>query len=78
MTPPNNEYDNQEILDPETFTDETTGDDLIEEASFSKELQPLQRTLPKNLTILPVFQKPVFPGIPTPLTARRRSGFLAQ
>ena len=45
-----------------------TGEDLIEEASFSRELQPVERSLPTTLTILPVFQKPVFPGVPLPIT----------
>ncbi|MFQ5446004.1 MAG: endopeptidase La [Saprospiraceae bacterium] len=45
-----------------------TGEDLIEEASFSRELQPVERSLPTHLTILPVFQKPVFPGVPLPMT----------
>ena len=68
MTPPNNNYDNPEILENEELTEELFGDDLIEEGTFSKELQPLKRNLPTSLTVLPLYQKPVFPGIPTPLT----------
>ncbi len=68
MTPPNKDYDQPEIIENEDFLDETNGEDTIEQSSFSKEVQPLKRTLPTNLTVLPVFQKPVFPGIPTPLT----------
>lgn len=56
--------DQQPIEEPTSIS----GDDLIEESAFSREVQPLQRTLPNHLTILPVFKKPVFPGIPTPLT----------
>ena len=48
--------------------DEISGEDFIEEAAFSRELQPLERAFPTNLTIVPVFQKPVFPGVPLPLT----------
>jgi ATP-dependent Lon protease len=48
--------------------DEISGEDFIEEAAFSRELQPLERAFPTNLTIIPVFQKPVFPGVPLPLT----------
>jgi ATP-dependent Lon protease len=51
-----------------TLQQPLTGEDLIEEASFSRELQPVERSLPANLTILPVFQKPVFPGVPLPMT----------
>ena len=60
----------QEFAQPEIIEnpEAISGEDLIEKASFNKEVQPLQRTLPSNLTILPVFHKPVFPGIPTPLT----------
>ncbi|MEZ4931311.1 MAG: hypothetical protein R2788_04150 [Saprospiraceae bacterium] len=68
MTPPNKDYEQPEIIENEDFIEETNGEDVIEESAFSKEVQPLKRTLPANLTILPVFQKPVFPGIPTPLT----------
>ncbi|MEO1259921.1 MAG: endopeptidase La [Bacteroidota bacterium] len=56
---PNQETDHLELIENEA---------ILEDVDFSKEVQPLQRTLPNNLTILPVFQKPVFPGIPTPLT----------
>lgn len=59
------EFEQPEIIES---ADTISGEDLIEEASFNKEVQPLRRTLPSNLTILPVFQKPVFPGIPAPLT----------
>lgn len=45
-----------------------TDEDLIEEANYSRELQPVERSLPNTLTIIPLFQKPVFPGVPMPLT----------
>ncbi len=57
--------DNGEIIEQ---PDEITGEDFIEEAAFSRELQPLERALPGNLTIIPLYQKPVFPGVPIPLT----------
>ena len=68
MTPPNKDYNGPETLENEDLIDDISGEDLIEETAFSKELQPLKHSMPTNLTVLPVFQKPVFPGIPTPLT----------
>ena len=68
MASSNKNFDETPIIDNGNETEGPTGEDLIEETHFSKEIQPLQRTLPPNLTILPVFQKPVFPGIPVPLT----------
>lgn len=68
MTNPDSDF--TDILENEEFTEQESqnGEDLIEETAYSRELQPLQRSLPTTLTILPVFQRPVFPGIPTPLT----------
>ncbi|MEY3052151.1 MAG: hypothetical protein RLY31_1936 [Bacteroidota bacterium] len=71
MSSNNADYDsnvpdeNGEIIEQ---PDEITGEDFIEEAAFSRELQPLERALPANLTIIPLYQKPVFPGVPVPLT----------
>jgi ATP-dependent Lon protease len=48
--------------------DAPVGEDFIEEGSFSREIQPFERSLPANLTIIPIFQKPVFPGVPLPMT----------
>ncbi len=56
--------ENDDITEDEPLS----GEDLIEEASYSRELQPIERALPSQLTIIPVFQKPIFPGVPIPLT----------
>ena len=68
MTLPNKDLYNFHSPEEALIEDLNNGGDIIEAGSFSKEVQPLQRTLPTNLTVLPVFQKPVFPGIPIPLT----------
>ena len=54
MTPPNQDQDHLELIGNEAILEEARGEDLIEEAIFSKEVQPLQRSLPNSLTILPV------------------------
>ncbi len=68
MTLPNKDLFKFSTPEEDLIEDLTSNDDIIESAPFSKEVQPLKRTLPTNLTILPIFQKPVFPGIPIPLT----------
>lgn len=62
------DYENPEIIENEDFIEDTNGDDLIEEGSFSREIQPLERSLPGSLTIIPIYQKPIFPGVPLPMT----------
>ena len=67
----NHDNDNPEIIENEEIIEqeeEITGEDYIEEAAFSREIQPVERSLPANLTIVPVYQKPIFPGVPLPLT----------
>ena len=67
----NNDYDQTEIIENREVIeqeDEITGEDFIEEAAFSRELQPVERSLPANLTVIPIHQKPVFPGVPLPMT----------
>ncbi|MCB0518067.1 MAG: endopeptidase La [Lewinellaceae bacterium] len=67
----NNDRNTTEIIEDEEIIEDDgqlTGEDLIEEGAFSREIQPLERSLPNNLTILPIFQKPVFPGVPLPMT----------
>ncbi len=54
----------EDLIQEEPLTEE----DLIEESAFSREVQPLERSLPSTLTIIPLRQKPVFPGVPLPLT----------
>lgn len=71
MSSNNHDYDETEIIENEDIIEqdgEMTGEDLIEEAAFSREIQPVERSLPANLTILPIAQKPIFPGVPQPLT----------
>jgi ATP-dependent Lon protease len=67
----NHDYNNQEIIENEDIIeqdDEISGEDYIEEAAFSREIQPVERSLPTTLTVVPIHQKPVFPGVPLPLT----------
>ncbi|NBC07809.1 MAG: endopeptidase La [Bacteroidetes bacterium] len=48
-----------------------TDDEVIEEAlteQEGQELQKVEQVLPQNLTILPLSQKPIFPGLAMPLT----------
>ena len=68
MTLSNKDLYHFSLAEEDLIEDLISGEDIIESASFSKEVQPLKRTLPSNLTVLPIFQKPVFPGIPIPLT----------
>lgn len=58
------------FVDDDDFVQEAplTDEDLIEEVSYSREVQPVERSLPTTLTIIPLYQKPVFPGVPLPLT----------
>ena len=58
------------FIDDDGFVQEEplTDEDLIEETGFSRELQPVERSLPNSLTIIPLYQKPIFPGVPLPLT----------
>jgi ATP-dependent Lon protease len=68
MSSRNNDYENPEIFDNESIIEDTNGEELIGDGSFTREIQTLERSLPANLTIIPIYQKPVFPGIPLPLT----------
>ena len=68
MPSSNNDYENPEIIENEDIIEEFNGEDYLSESSFSRGVQPLERALPANLTIVPVFQKPIFPGVPLPLT----------
>jgi len=71
MSSNKHDYDETEIIENEDIieqTDELSGADYIEEAAFSREIQPVERSLPTNLTIVPIHQKPVFPGVPLPMT----------
>ena len=48
-----------------------TDEEVIEEAlteQEGQELQKVEQVLPQNLTILPLSQKPIFPGLAMPLT----------
>ncbi len=51
--------DEQVLRDPEAIEDI-----LVEE----QQLQRAEHTLPRHLTILPLTQRPIFPGLPIPLT----------
>ncbi|MEK7253271.1 MAG: LON peptidase substrate-binding domain-containing protein, partial [Bacteroidota bacterium] len=70
MQDSNNPSHDPEVIEDDqiTETEEPGLEDIIEEAAFSRELQPIDRSLPTTLTIIPIFQKPVFPGIPLPMT----------
>lgn len=60
-------YENHETAENEDLIEDTADENLIEEGSFNRELQPWERSLPANLTIIPIFQKPIFPGVPLPM-----------
>ena len=68
MKPPSTNPYNFQLSEEDLIEDLIAGEGIVQSAPTTKEVQPLKRTLPTNLTVLPVFQRPVFPGIPTPLT----------
>ncbi|MCO6475300.1 MAG: endopeptidase La [Phaeodactylibacter sp.] len=49
-------------------TDTSSEEDLIEVKPEGKYLQAMDNVLPQNITILPLIQRPAFPGIALPMT----------
>lgn len=62
------EQESPEVIEAADTVEEANGESSAEGGSSKRAVQLLEHSLPANLTIIPIHQKPIFPGVPLPMT----------